>query len=131
MLINCIQMYRLIRLNPWQEVTLVELLRWLLRYAHFDWSLIASYVALITSHEVIRTKALNFKMAASRFFGRKYHSETQKRCSQVWRNSLQQKDMIFFAGGMNEPVKFQWKLAAYLDTSNPNNGKKIYNFEFS
>ena len=32
---------------------------------------------------------------------------------------------------MNEPVKFQWKLAAYLDTSNPNNGKKIYNFEFS
>ena len=39
--------------------------------------------------------------------------------------------MIFFAGGMNEPVKFQWKLAAYLDTSNPNNGKKIYNFEFS
>ena len=38
---------------------------------------------------------------------------------------------LFFAGGMNEPVKFQWKRAAYLDTSNPNNGKKIYNFEFS
>ena len=61
-------MYRLVRLNPWQEVTLVELLRGLLRYAHFDWSLIASYVALITSHEVIRTRELNFKMAASRFF---------------------------------------------------------------
>ena len=29
----------------------------------------------------------------------------------------------------NEPVKFLWKLAAHLDTSNPNNCRRINNFQ--
>ena len=41
------------------------------------------------------------------------------------------KDMKFLLMEWNEPVKFLWKLAAYLDTSNPNYCDRIYNVQFT
>ena len=48
-----------------------------------------------------------------------------------FRISKEIKDMKFLLMEWNEPVKFLWKLAAYLDTSNPNYCDRIYNVQFT